>query len=53
MANKEKGLDQSWITWFTFQWNDITSRLKKFEVKEEKENEEQCIQSECEHNQVD
>lgn len=49
MANKEKGFNNSWISWFTFQWNDITTKLKKY-IKEEKENEEQCIQSECEHN---
>lgn len=46
MPRKEKGMDQSWMTWFTYQWNDVVSRLKKFEVKEEEKNEEQRIESE-------
>ena len=46
MAKRVNGLEQSFVSWFTYQWNDITSRLKKFEVKEEEKNEEQCIESE-------
>ena len=49
---KWNGFDLSWVTWFTYQWNDVTSRLKKY-IKEEQEYEEQCIQSECEHSEVD
>lgn len=49
---KWNGFELSWVTWFTNQWNDVTSRLKKY-IKEEQENEEQCIQSECEHSEVD
>ena len=53
MAKRVNGLEQSFASWFTYQWNDVTSKLKKFEVKEEEENEEQCIQSKCEHSEVD
>ena len=49
---KWNGFELSWVTWFTNQWNDVTSRLKKY-FKEEQENEEQCIQSKCEHSEVD
>ena len=52
MANKWNGFELSWVTWFTNQWNDVTSRLKKY-IKEEDKNEEQCIQSKCEHSEVD
>ena len=49
---KWNGFELSWVEWFTNQWNDVTSRLKKY-IKEEREDEEQCIQSKCEHSEVD
>ena len=49
---KWNGFELSWVTWFTNQWDDVTSRLKKY-IKEEREDEEQCIQSECEHSEMD
>lgn len=52
MANKWNGFELSWVIWFTNQWNDVTSRLKKH-IKEEDKNEEQCIQSKCEHSEMD
>ena len=52
MANRRKGFDDPFIMSFTSEWIKVTNQLKQH-IKEEQENEEQCIQSECEHSKVD
>ena len=52
MANRRKGFDDPFIISFSSEWRKITKKLKQY-IKEEQENEEQCIQSECEHSEVD
>ena len=52
MANRRKGFDDPFITSFTSEWIKVTNQLKKY-IKGGVENEEQCIQSECEHSEVD
>ena len=52
MANRRKGFDDPFITSFTSEWIKVTNQLKQY-IKEEQEDEEQCIQSECEHSEVD
>lgn len=37
---------------FKEEWVKVTNDLKKY-IKEEQEDEEQCIQSKCEHSEVD
>lgn len=37
------------ISKFKEEWIEVTSLLKQY-IKEEQEDEEQCIQSKCEHN---
>ena len=53
MADRNKGFSDEWIASFTSQWNCITQQLKKHFYKGGKDDEEQCIQSECEHSEVD
>ena len=52
MANRSKGFDDQFIMDFTSEWIKVTNQLKKY-IKGGAENEEQCIQSECEHSEVD
>ena len=52
MANRSKGFDDQFIIDFTSEWIKVTNQLKKY-IKGGAENEEQCIQSECEHSEVD
>ena len=52
MANRRKGFDDPFITSFTSEWIKVTNQLKKY-IKGGAENEEQCIQSKCEHSEVD
>ena len=52
MANRRKGFDDPFITSFSSEWRKVTKQLKQY-IKEEQENEEQCIQSKCEHSEVD
>ena len=52
MANRNKGFDDQFIMDFTSEWTKVTNQLKQ-RIKEEQEYEEQCIQSECEHSEVD
>ena len=52
MANRSKGFDDQFIMNFTSEWIKVTNQLKQY-IKEEQENEEQCIQSKCEHSEVD
>ena len=52
MANRRKGFDDPFITSFSSEWRKITNQLKQY-IKEEQEDEEQCIQSKCEHSKVD
>lgn len=52
MANRRKGFDDPFITSFSSEWRKITDQLKQY-IKGGKEDEEQCIQSECEHSEVD
>lgn len=53
MADRNKGLSDKWIALFTSQWNYITQQLKEHFCKGGKDDEKQCIQSECEHSEVD
>ena len=52
MANRRKGFDDPFITNFSSEWTKITDQLKQY-IKGGKEDEEQCIQSKCEHSEVD
>ena len=52
MANRNKGFDDKFIMSFSSEWRKVTNQLKKY-IKGGVENEEQCIQSECEHSEVD
>ena len=52
MANRRKGFDDPFITSFTSEWIKVTNQLKQY-IKEEQEDEEQRIQSKCEHSKVD
>ena len=52
MADRNKGFDDPFIMNFSDEWRKITKQLKQY-IKEEQENEEQCIQSKCEHSEVD
>ena len=52
MASRRKGFDDSFIISFSSEWRKVTKQLKQY-IKEEQENEEQCIQSKCEHSEVD
>ena len=52
MANRKKGFDDQFIMSFSSEWIKVTNQLKQC-IKEEQEDEEQCIQSECEHSEVD
>ena len=52
MANRSKGFDDQFIMDFSSEWIKVTNQLKQC-IKEEQEDEEQCIQSECEHSEVD
>ena len=52
MANRRKGFDDQFIIDFTIEWIRVTDQLKQY-IKEEQEDEEQCIQSKCEHSEMD
>ena len=52
MASRRKGFDDPFIISFSSEWRKVTKQLKQY-IKEEQEYEEQCIQSECEHSEVD
>ena len=52
MADRRKGFDDPFIMSFSSEWRKVTNQLKKY-IKGGAENEEQCIQSECEHSEVD
>ena len=52
MASRRKGFDDQFIMSFSSEWRKVTKQLKQY-IKEEQENEEQCIQSKCEHSEVD
>lgn len=52
MAKQKKGLDDLFVMSFSSEWVKITDQLKRY-FKEEREDEEQCIQSKCEHSKVD
>ena len=52
MADRRKGFDDPFIMNFSSEWRKVTNQLKQY-VKEEQEDEEQCIQSKCEHSEVD
>ena len=52
MANRNKGFDDPFIMSFSREWRKVTNQLKQY-IKEEQEDEEQCIQSKCEHSEVD
>ena len=52
MARRGKGLDNQFVMSFSKEWHEVTRQLKQY-IKEVEEDEEQCIQSECEHNEVD
>ena len=52
MADRNKGFSDEWIATFTSQWNYITQQLKEYFYKGGNKDEEQCIQSECEHNEM-
>ena len=52
MADRRKGFDDTFIMNFSSEWRKVTKQLKQY-IKEEQENEEQCIQSKCEHSEVD
>ena len=52
MANRRKGLDAQFIIDFISEWIRVTDQLKQY-IKEEQEDEEQCIQSKCEYGEVD
>ena len=52
MSNRRKGFDDPFIINFSSEWVKITDQLKRY-FKEEREDEEQCIQSKCEHSKVD
>ena len=52
MADRRKGFDDPFITSFSSEWRKVTDQLKQY-IKEEQEDEEQCIQSKCEHSEVD
>ena len=52
MANRRKGFDDPFIMSFSSEWRKVTNQLKQY-IKEGQEDEEQCIQSKCEHSEVD
>ena len=52
MADRRKGFDDPFIMSCSSEWRKVTNQLKQY-IKEEQEDEEQCIQSECEHSEVD
>ena len=52
MASRRKGFDDQFIMSFSSEWRKVTNQLKQY-FKEEQEYEEQCIQSKCEHSEVD
>ena len=52
MANRRKGFDDPFIMNFSSEWRKVTDQLKQY-IKEEQEDGEQYIQSECEHSEVD
>ena len=52
MASRRKGFDDPFIMSFSSEWRKVAKQLKQY-IKEEQEDEEQCIQSECEHSEVD
>ena len=52
MASRRKGFDDPFIMSFSSEWRNVTNQLKQY-IKEEQEDEEQCIQSKCEHSEVD
>ena len=52
MASRRKGFDDPFIMSFSSEWRKVTNQLKQY-IKGGAENEEQCIQSECEHSEVD
>lgn len=41
--------ERDFILTFKAEWTKVTNLLKQY-IKEEQEDEEQCIQSKCEHN---